>query len=74
MLREKLAQSTAFDQFAILHVANQVCTQHGGETVGDNDRGHTLSNVLQGIPYQGLRMTVQRAGGFIQKEDFGFPS
>lgn len=54
-----------------VHDDDPVGMAHGGQTVGNDEHGAALADVLHVALDDGLRLVVERAGGFVQDEDAG---
>src|SRR5437879_13843601 len=59
------------DDPAVLHDRDPVGLAGGAQAVGDHDRGLALEQGLYGLPDEGLRAEVERAGGLAQDPDRG---
>ncbi len=59
------------DNVAFVHHQDQISVADGGQTVGDNERGATLHQVVHGLLNQHFGAGIDRAGCFIKDQNLG---
>lgn len=61
----------ACDEASVLHHMNGAGVADGGETVGDDDGGATLHEMIEGLLDLRFGLAVECGGGLVEQEDGG---
>jgi hypothetical protein len=67
---EQLGEAATLDDPTGLEHQDQIRLAHGRETVRDHERGAAAHHVLQRLLHPRLGRRIQRAGGFVQDQDW----
>src|ERR1700733_934218 len=69
VLLEQGGMGSLLHRPAVLHDDDQIGIAHGGQSMGDNDRGAALAQMAEGDLDGCLAFGVERTGRFIQQQD-----